>query len=83
MTCREFVEFLNAWLAGELSPEESIEFERHLDACDPCIDYLNAYKRTMQLVQEVAEHDEDIPDDVPDDLITAILTAQAKKKKQG
>jgi anti-sigma factor RsiW len=80
MTCREFSEFLDAYLAGELSPPERDEFQRHLKACKPCVHYLATYEKTVKLGRAAFECPEcEVPDRVPEDLIRAILAARRKK----
>src|SRR5207253_1420073 len=37
LTCRDFIEFLAAYLGGELSPEERATFEAHPAECPDCV----------------------------------------------
>jgi anti-sigma factor RsiW len=76
LTCREFVDFLMAYLDGELASEVRSTFEQHLSLCPPCKDYLTSYKDAVQLGQ-ACESDE-IPADVPERLVQAILAARKK-----
>lgn len=78
MTCREFAEFLDAYLAGDLAPAEREEFERHLAVCQACIAYLASYRTTIRLAQS-AFADESLPEDVPEDVVRAILAARKRK----
>ena len=41
MTCRQLVDFLGAYLDGELSAEVRGRFEAHLSACPECSAYLS------------------------------------------
>lgn len=77
MTCREFVEFLNAYLNGELTPPERAEFERHLAVCPACIHYLRGYQHTVVL-SKTALAAEKLPEDAPDELVEAILAAKRR-----
>ncbi len=78
-TCRELVEFLLDYLEEELPQPQREEFERHLQACPPCIAYLETYKQTVQLGKTVCrEPDGPVPDDVPEQLVQAILAARLK-----
>lgn len=80
ITCREFVDFLDRYVEGELTSEERETFERHIADCPPCGDYLDSYRMTIGLCREAFA----IPDDpvsapeIPEDLIRAIL--EAKKR---
>ena len=49
MTCREFVEFFNEWLSGELPESVSSDFEDHLAHCVDCVAYLETYRLTKNL----------------------------------
>lgn len=77
MTCREFTEFLDAFVAGTLPAEQARAFERHLAVCPDCVAYLDSYRRTVDACRGLADHD-DLPADVPDELVQAIL----KSRKQ-
>ena len=37
MKCREFVDFLMAYLDEELDPDQRALFESHIKACPPCV----------------------------------------------
>jgi anti-sigma factor RsiW len=79
MTCREFSEFLDAYLAGELSRAEREEFQRHLDVCKQCVDYLATYEQAVKLGKAAFERpDGDVPEKVPEELVRAILAARRK-----
>ena len=77
MTCREFVEFLMAYLEDELASDQLAAFRQHLEDCPPCVTYLDTYRETVRLGREVcADLDGPVPDDVPEALVTAILEAR-------
>ena len=78
MTCREFVEFLNAYLDGDLSPAERVEFERHLAICPACVRYLASYEATVQATQAALADAAQTPQDAPAELIDAILAAKRR-----
>ena len=77
MNCREFVEFLMQYVDGELPDDERSKFQEHLDACPPCVHYLDTYAETVRLGQTVCRDPEGpVPDDVPESLVQAILAAR-------
>lgn len=77
MNCQEFTDFLMTFLDGELEGERRRIFVRHLDECPPCVDYLETYRRTVELERTLCEHPDDpVPSDVPEELVTAILVAR-------
>lgn len=77
MTCREFAEFLDAFLAGTLSTEETATFRRHLAVCDHCVAYLDGYRRTVEACRRLRDA-EQVPSEVPADLVRAILASHRK-----
>jgi anti-sigma factor RsiW len=77
VTCREFVEFLMAYLDGELPTGQRSTFERHMGDCPACVRYLETYRETLRLERELCrEADGSPPDDVPEGLVRAILAAR-------
>ncbi len=74
ITCQEFEDFVLAYLDGELSVLQQSQFDLHLRLCRECRQYLQAYKRSIEVDRAVfSSTDESVPDDVPEDLIRAIL----------
>jgi anti-sigma factor RsiW len=79
ITCREFVEFLSAYLAGELSPASQAEFEFHLSDCPDCVLYLQSYEETIRLGKAAcSDLDTPPPGDAPEELIQAILAVRRR-----
>ena len=79
MTCRELVDFLGAYLDGELSDEVRRRFEEHLAACPECATYLKTYRQTVKLTKRAFQDlDGPLPAGVPEDLVKAILAARRK-----
>ncbi len=77
MNCREFTEFLMAYLDGELDEDARSSFEFHLHSCPPCVNYLESYEDAIRLGRAACTGDEEIPQDVPEALVRAILAARA------
>jgi len=79
MTCRELIDFLGAYLDGELSDEVRRRFGEHLAACPECSAYLETYRATVKLTKGAfRDPDGPVPADVPEDLVKAILAARRK-----
>ena len=68
MTCRELIDFIADYLAGELGESDRREFERHLIRCPSCRAYLARYRQTLNLLA-----DDSVIEDVPEELVQAIL----------
>lgn len=80
MTCREFVEFLMAYLEAELPDDVASRFREHLDECPPCVTYLDTYRETVRLGREIcADPEGPVPENVPEALVNAILEARRRQ----
>jgi anti-sigma factor RsiW len=67
------------YLSGELLPETTAQFERHLTVCPNCVAYLSNYRQTVSLGRQAfADGDADVRGRVPDDLVNAILELRTK-----
>jgi anti-sigma factor RsiW len=76
-SCRELIEFLADFLAGELPPKRRAVFDAHLSNCPACLIYLSTYSEAMRLGRAVmTASDEPAPADVPEALIQAVLAAR-------
>ena len=80
MNCREFSDFIMAFLDADLPEEAAAEFERHLSLCPPCKHYLDGYRATVSMAgHSLCEHaDDPVPDEPPEELVQAILAARRK-----
>ena len=79
MSCRELLEFLDDYLAGELETAVRSEFETHLAQCPYCRDYLQTYRDTIRLGGSLCDDPQaQVPDEVPEQLVQAILAAREK-----
>ncbi|MFQ5669230.1 MAG: anti-sigma factor family protein [Acidobacteriota bacterium] len=79
MNCKEFVDFMMAYLNGNLPADQKTEFEGHIGDCPPCIHYLETYRDTITL-SRAAYDDPDAPmtPEPPEKLVQAILAARRK-----
>lgn len=81
MTCRDFADFLDRYLGGELPAELSRQFDEHLGACPDCRNYLETYRQTIRAGRAaLGAEGEPVPPAVPDGLVKAILAARAKAR---
>lgn len=76
VTCRELIEFLDEYVAGELAADRSGEFERHLRVCPSCRAYLNSYRETIALARAATTHPP--IEDIPPEVLTAVLATIAR-----
>lgn len=79
LTCQEFIDFLLAYLSGELPAEQRRVFEEHLGECPACVSYLKSYQQTVRIEKLVCGCGDPAPADAPEELIQAILAARARQ----
>ncbi len=78
LTCREFVDFLDRYLARELPAETLALFNAHLSACPSCAAYAHSYRDTVSLARRAFGRDEERVSGVPEELVAAILCASRR-----
>ena len=78
MTCRELLDFIMAYLDGELSNDQSQVFESHIALCRNCDAYVQTYRKTQELIAALCDDDDEVPDEVPEELVQGILDARRK-----
>ena len=76
MNCREFVEFLMAYVNNDLAESEAGAFRQHISDCPPCIHFLESYRETLALEKEAYQDEEMLFDQAPENLVRAILVAR-------
>jgi anti-sigma factor RsiW len=81
MTCREFINFLDKYVAGELPHEARTSFDGHLRCCVDCRNYLDSYQKAVHVGKRAfacGEDDEVLPGAVPESMIRAVLSATSR-----
>lgn len=78
MKCKECIEFLMAYLDGELPAEERAKFDLHIRQCPPCVRYVETYKKTVAMSKAAMPPCTNACAELPPELIKAILAARAK-----
>jgi len=76
ISCRELLDFLAAYLDGELGADVRPGFEAHLARCPACASYLESYRETIRLGREACDPDGPVPEEVPEELVEAILAVR-------
>ena len=66
MTCKELFERLSEYVDGELSRDLCDEIRKHMDGCDPCVNFARTLKTTAELCRRLPSHP--IPPQVAADL---------------
>ena len=73
MTCRECAEILLEFLEGELDAEQAERLQRHLEACAPCVTFIETYRMTITLTRQLPCGE--LPEDVAQRLWEAMEKA--------
>lgn len=55
LTCQELVELVTDYLENALSEADRARFERHLDACQGCRNYLDQMRHTIRAAGRLTE----------------------------
>ncbi|MBS0191987.1 MAG: zf-HC2 domain-containing protein [Phycisphaerales bacterium] len=77
ITCRELIGFLADYLEGRLTEEQRHEFDRHLSVCPSCVNYLDAYRKTVALGRlALTPSDSSAQGRAPEGLLQAIKSAR-------
>lgn len=82
LCCRDFSDFLMAFLDGELTADIACRFDQHLAKCPPCKTYVDTYRTTVNLAKEACcpKANPQLAK-MPPELLTAILHAIQSDKK--
>jgi anti-sigma factor RsiW len=59
LSCRELVELVTDYLEGALPADEQARFQAHLEACDPCVHYIEQIRLTVRAAGRIEEDDLD------------------------
>jgi anti-sigma factor RsiW len=57
LPCQEVVEMVTDYLEGALSPADRHRFEKHLEGCVHCTEYLAQIRETIRLAGRVTPED--------------------------
>ncbi len=77
LSCRKVEEFLMAYLDRELSLWTRVRFRFHLLICPTCTNYLQDYRKTINLGKSLFETpDVSAKGKVPDQILAAIINCK-------
>ncbi len=71
MNCKELVYLLSDFLDGTMEEDLSREFSRHLEMCEPCMNFLRTYDKTRIICQSIQTRE--IPEEVRQRLKAFVL----------
>jgi anti-sigma factor RsiW len=83
VNCRDYIDFLDQWVARELDETQRAAFERHTADCPPCETYLHTYETTVRLGKSLCDDAGAPPPEMPERIVQAILAARAAARQRG
>jgi len=75
LSCGEVITFLFEYLEDDVAEERKREFERHLELCPSCRNYLDTYRESLRLARDAERSGEAEIPELPEHLLQAILRA--------
>lgn len=79
ISCHEFDDFIYDHLNGDLTDKQSTAFQRHVNDCPVCPNFLKAYISTYEARNHISPYENiDVADTAPQKLVIAILEAGQK-----
>lgn len=83
LTCREFIEDIADYLAGELAPDRVPHCDAHLSQCPDCVKYYRSYRETIVLSKAAFDERREVAvAHMPQELARTILAAAKKTKEE-
>ena len=79
VTCKQFLQELNAYLEDTVDPETKKHWQEHVNACPNCFVIVDTTKKTLQVYKGVEP--QTLPDDVRNRLWQALEKKMAAKKQ--
>ncbi len=73
LTCQEFQDHLMEFVERTGSEELQTQIERHMDQCDFCLRYFDAYMATVRLGKVACLDCDESVDEIPETLVQQIL----------
>ena len=82
LTCQEVLDYLTAYLEGNLPAGEHTRMDKHLAVCPECVAYLKNFRATIAVTKQVCEGDLAVAQ-IPEELVQVILAARDGQSPQG
>lgn len=76
LACGEVITFLFEYLDEEVAAERKQDFDRHLEVCPSCRNYLTTFRDSLLLVRRAGQLEEAEIPELPQYLIDAIVRAR-------
>lgn len=77
ITCKELIDFLADYVDQLLPVDQRRDFDAHLELCPSCMNYLDAYKKTIAIGKTAfAATDDPARSKAPEGLLRAVKNAR-------
>ncbi len=76
MNCKELVYMLEDYIDGTMDEHLRNELSVHIEACEPCMNFLRTYEKTRILCRHIR------PDEIPDELRKRLKTFVMEKVRE-
>jgi anti-sigma factor RsiW len=74
LTCQEVIDYLSAYVAGELPPAEQAAMDRHIAVCPACVNFLESFRTTLAVTRSPKLFS--VAEPIPEGLVKAVLAAK-------
>jgi RNA polymerase sigma-70 factor (ECF subfamily) len=83
-SCLKVFEKLSEYLDGELSPQDCLHIQEHIQDCAPCVAFVESLKNSIQAVRKLGpgESAGEVPTEVSDKLKAAWQAALERRGKK-
>jgi len=77
--CKSLENFIIDFLEDNLPAHEKMMFQKHIGECKHCEDYLQGYRKSIELSKAaLTGKTSDKVENIPDDMVAAILAASGR-----
>jgi anti-sigma factor RsiW len=74
LTCQEVIDYLSAYVAGELPSAEQAAMDKHIAVCPACVNFLKSFRTTVTVTRSPKLFP--VAESIPEGLVKAVLAAR-------
>ncbi|MBV6430304.1 MAG: hypothetical protein IANPNBLG_00413 [Bryobacteraceae bacterium] len=80
LECKEIFEQLSEYLDRQLPADLCDQIDAHIEACPPCVRFVESLRKTMELCKDLKEEEKPAP--LPDQAISDLRLAYQKFSRE-